>query len=221
VAAGDVHMHLRSRRPLQDALTAIRLGLPLERCAQALYPNAERHLRARVRLAQLYPPELLAETLAVAERCAFSLAELRDEYPAELVPPCETPARWQAQLTSRGLARRYPDAELVSHQAPAGPAGAGLLAERFGPLSLILRLEPSAEGLAFALLDARCLGLSLPRALRPRLEAREFVEAGWYRFFVRLHLPLLGRLIQYEGRLRRKPSAPAASAGRPAAGPPR
>src|SRR5512139_3904476 len=31
-AAGDVHMHVRSRRPLQDALTAIRLGEPLERC---------------------------------------------------------------------------------------------------------------------------------------------------------------------------------------------
>lgn len=119
------------------------------------------------------------------------------------------------------LARRYADAELVSLQAPAGSAGTGLLAERFGPLSLILRLEPSAEGLAFSLLEARCLGLSLPRTLRPRLEAREFVEAGWYRFFVRLDLPLLGRLIQYEGRLRRKPSASAASAGRPAAGPPR
>ncbi|HEX9184343.1 MAG TPA: error-prone DNA polymerase [Burkholderiales bacterium] len=108
VAAGDVHMHLRSRRPLQDALTAIRLGRPLERCAEALHPNAERHLRARVRLAQLYPPQLLAETLAVTERCAFSLDELRYEYPGELVPPGETPASWLAQLTAQGLARRFP-----------------------------------------------------------------------------------------------------------------
>ncbi len=107
-AAGDVHMHLRSRRRLQDALTAIRLGLPLERCAQALYPNAERHLRARVRLAQIYPPELLAETLAIAARCAFSLDELRYEYPEELVPPGETPASWLAQLTGQGLAGRFP-----------------------------------------------------------------------------------------------------------------
>jgi error-prone DNA polymerase len=108
VAAGEVHMHLRSRRPLQDALTAIRLGLPLERCGHALFPNGERHLRARARLAQLYPPGLLAETLAVAERCAFSLDELRYEYPEELVPPGETPARWLAQLTARGLAARFP-----------------------------------------------------------------------------------------------------------------
>ena len=62
VAAGDVHMHVRSRRRLQDVLTAIRLGKPVAQCGQALYPNAERHLRLRMRLAQLYPPELLAET---------------------------------------------------------------------------------------------------------------------------------------------------------------
>src|SRR5262249_44028453 len=66
VAAGDVHMHVRSRRPLQDTLTAIRLGTPVHACGHALHPNAERHLRARVRLAQLYPPELLEETVAIA-----------------------------------------------------------------------------------------------------------------------------------------------------------
>jgi len=108
VAAGDVHMHLRSRRRLQDALTAIRLGLPLERCGRALHPNAERHLRARVRLAQLYPPELLAQSVAIAERCVFSLDELRYEYPGELVPQGETPAGWLAKLTAQGLAWRFP-----------------------------------------------------------------------------------------------------------------
>jgi len=108
VAAGDVHMHLRTRRPLQDTLTAIRLGTPVARCGRALFPNAERHLRARVRLAQLYPPELLAETLRIAERCSFSLGELRYEYPEELVPPGETPAGWLAKLARDGLAWRFP-----------------------------------------------------------------------------------------------------------------
>jgi error-prone DNA polymerase len=108
-AAGDVHMHLRSRRPLQDALTAIRLGMSLERCGRALFPNAERHLRARVRLAQLYPPELLAETVAIAARCRFSLDELRYEYPQELVPEGATPAGHLARLTGEGLAQRFPD----------------------------------------------------------------------------------------------------------------
>jgi error-prone DNA polymerase len=102
-------MHLRSRRPLQDALTAIRLGMSLERCGRALFPNAERHLRARVRLAQLYPPELLAETVAIAARCRFSLDELRYEYPQELVPEGATPAGHLARLTGEGLAQRFPD----------------------------------------------------------------------------------------------------------------
>jgi len=107
-AAGDVHMHLRSRRPLQDALTAIRLGTPLERCGRALFPNAERHLRARVRLAQIYPPELLAESAAIARRCAFSLDELRYEYPEELVPAGKTAAAHLTELTAEGLAWRFP-----------------------------------------------------------------------------------------------------------------
>ncbi|HEX7055281.1 MAG TPA: error-prone DNA polymerase [Burkholderiales bacterium] len=108
VAAGDVHMHVRSRRRLQDVLTAIRLGRTVAECGQALFPNAERSLRLRVRLAQLYPPELLAESVAIAERCRFSLDELRYEYPEELVPPGHTPASWLRRLTEQGLARRFP-----------------------------------------------------------------------------------------------------------------
>ena len=92
VAAGDVHMHVRSRRPLQDLLTAIRLNTTVADARHALYPNAERHLRLRVRLAQIYPPELLAESVHIAERCDFRLDSLKYEYPEELVPAGDTPA---------------------------------------------------------------------------------------------------------------------------------
>jgi error-prone DNA polymerase len=92
VAAGDVHMHLRARRVLQDTLTAIRLKCPVASAGHALLPSGERHLRRRERLARIYPPELLIETLSVAERCHFSLDSLRYEYPEELVPAGETPA---------------------------------------------------------------------------------------------------------------------------------
>jgi error-prone DNA polymerase len=107
VAAGDVHMHARARRALQDTLTAIRLRTPLAQCGYALFPNAERHLRSRGRLATLYPPELIAGTLAIADRCRFSLDELRYEYPEEVVPPGETPASHLRKLVEAGLARRY------------------------------------------------------------------------------------------------------------------
>jgi error-prone DNA polymerase len=128
VACGDVHMHVRSRRRLQDVLTAVRLGKPVSQCGQALFPNAERHLRLRMRLAQLYPPELLAETLAIAERCRFSLDCLRYEYPDELVPAGHSPASWLRRLTADGLRWRFPAgvpakvADLVEHEL-------GLIAE--------------------------------------------------------------------------------------------
>jgi len=108
VAAGDVHMHVRSRRRLQDTLTAIRMGIPVGKCGETLFPNGERHLRLRARIAQLYPSDLIRETLKIAERCSFSLDELRYEYPAELVPPGETPASWLRHLALEGMAWRFP-----------------------------------------------------------------------------------------------------------------
>src|SRR5882672_11188848 len=121
-AAGDVHMHVRSRRPLQDTLTAIRMRTTVQACGHALHPNAERHLRLRMRLAQIYPAELLAETVRIAERCHFSLEELRYEYPEELVPDGETPSGHLRKLTEKGLARRFPDGvpgeirKLIEHE---------------------------------------------------------------------------------------------------------
>jgi error-prone DNA polymerase len=108
VAAGDVHMHLRSRRRLQDALTAIRLRRPVGECGHALYPNGERHLRLRARLAQLYPAQLLQETLRIAGRCRPFLDELRYEYPQEIVPPGRTPAAHLRILAFEGMAQRFP-----------------------------------------------------------------------------------------------------------------
>jgi error-prone DNA polymerase len=102
-------MHVRSRKPLQDTLTAIRVGRPLTECGLALQPNAERHLRSRLALATLYPPELLAQTLEVARRCHFSLDELRYEYPEEVVPQGETPASYLRRLTYEGAGRRFPE----------------------------------------------------------------------------------------------------------------
>ena len=109
VAAGDVHMHARSRRALQDVLTATRIGTTVDRAGYALFPNGERHLRAVERLAAIYPPELMAATLDIAARCTFSLDELRYEYPREIVPEGETAASWLGKLTEQGKRRRWPE----------------------------------------------------------------------------------------------------------------
>lgn len=108
VASGDVHMHVRARRPVQDVLTALRLKTTVFEAGYALFPNAERHLRSRLRLSRLYPPELLVETLRIAEQCTFSLDELRYEYPEEIVPAEHTPTSWLRHETERGLVERYP-----------------------------------------------------------------------------------------------------------------
>jgi error-prone DNA polymerase len=134
VACGDVHMHCRRRRALQDTLTAIRLNTPLAQLGRALHGNGERHLRRRTTLARLYPAELLAETLNVAERCGFSLDELRYEYPEELVAPGHTPASWLRHLVKEGMARRWPE----------GPVPESVRRQVEHELSLIteLRYEP-------------------------------------------------------------------------------
>ena len=109
VAAGDVQMHRRSRKPLHDVLTAIRLGRTVADCGFELQANAERHLRSRLRLAQIYPPELLDATLTVADRCNFSLEELRYHYPSEVVPVGVTPMAHLRTLTAEGAAKRWPE----------------------------------------------------------------------------------------------------------------
>ena len=116
-ATGDALMHVRSRKPLQDTLTATRLGLPLAQCGWQLEPNAEQHLRPIGRLQALYEPAWLAQTVALAARCAFSLAELRYEYPQEIVPPGTTPTSHLRALTEAGALRRYP-LEQFPHGVP-------------------------------------------------------------------------------------------------------
>ncbi len=108
VAAGGVLMHDPARKPLLDTLTAIRLGRPLAEVGLTLQSNAERHLRSRRQLARFYPREPLAESLRLAARCCFSLAELRYEYPDELVPGGLSPAAHLRHLTEEGARRRWP-----------------------------------------------------------------------------------------------------------------
>ncbi len=109
VAAGDVHMHVRARRALQDVMTAIRLGTTVAEAGHALFPNGERHLRRVADLESLYPPELLAETLRIAALCTFDMDEgLGYQYPHEIVPPGMSAPEYLRQLTFEGAFRRFP-----------------------------------------------------------------------------------------------------------------
>ncbi|WP_314020155.1 error-prone DNA polymerase [Stutzerimonas degradans] len=109
VACGDVHMHARGRRALQDCMTAIRHHLPVAEAGAHLFPNGERHLRRHEELAELYPPALLAETLRIAARCTFDLGQLRYHYPRELVPHGHDATFWLRELVERGARWRWPN----------------------------------------------------------------------------------------------------------------
>ncbi len=120
VAAGAVLMHVRSRKPLHDVMTAIQQGRTVHECGFALQANAEAHLRPRMRLGGIYPVGLLRATLEVAARCSFNLDEIRAmyRYPQEdMVPAAETPAQCLRRLTAEGVKKRYPGGLSRKHQA--------------------------------------------------------------------------------------------------------
>ncbi|MFA8329351.1 error-prone DNA polymerase [Burkholderia ubonensis] len=110
-------MHVRSRKPLQDVLTAIRIGRPVSECGYELPQNAERHLRSRLRLANLYPAGALEETVRVARRCTFSLDDLKYEYPDEVVPAGYDPPTYLRDQTYIGARRRFSGGIPVDVQA--------------------------------------------------------------------------------------------------------
>jgi error-prone DNA polymerase len=120
VAATGARMHEAGRRPLADVLTATRLRTTVMEAGLALASNAERRLHERATLAGRYPPGLLAETLRIADRCLFSLDELRYEYPAELVPDGWSASGWLRHLVEAGLRERY-RAPASSRTDPAAP----------------------------------------------------------------------------------------------------
>ena len=108
VATGNVLMHRRRRKPLQDLVTAIRLGRSLPEAADQLQGNAEAYLRPRERLARLFPVAWIEESLNLARQCGFSMDELRYEYPGELVPDGHTPTTWLRELVEQGRHWRFP-----------------------------------------------------------------------------------------------------------------
>ncbi len=107
VACGDVHMHKRGRRALQDTMTAIRLKTSVADAGWALYPNGERHLRDIPALRALYPEAWLEETQVVTAACRFSLEDLRYRYPRQGRSPRHSLVQL-IRLTREGLAIRYP-----------------------------------------------------------------------------------------------------------------
>jgi len=111
IAVNDVLYHVPERRAVQDVLTCIREHIPLAAAGRRLVINAERHLKDAAEMARLFRdyPDAVAETLRLSERLAFSLDELRYEYPGETREGFATPQEALVHFTYEGAAQRYPD----------------------------------------------------------------------------------------------------------------
>lgn len=111
VAANDVHYHIPERQALQDVLVAIREGCTVAEVGRWQFANAERYLKSPAQMMNLFRryPELIERTLEIADRCQFSLGEIRYTYPEELSSANETPQEYLERLSWAGAEKRYPD----------------------------------------------------------------------------------------------------------------
>jgi error-prone DNA polymerase len=111
VATGDVLMHHPSRLPLQDVLTCIRRKCTVDQAGLQLQSNAVRTLRGPAAMSRMFAaaPNTLERSIEIADRCKFSLSDLRYRYPKEIVPEGWTPMRWLRHQTEQGLQWRYPE----------------------------------------------------------------------------------------------------------------
>jgi error-prone DNA polymerase len=110
VATNAVHYHEPYRRPLQDVLTCVRHQCTIREAGFRLFANGERYLKSPEQMHRLFAdvPAALSRTMEIAERCTFSLDELRYEYPDEIVPAGKTAIRYLTELTWTGAGKRYP-----------------------------------------------------------------------------------------------------------------
>jgi DNA-directed DNA polymerase III PolC len=110
VATALPFLHHGSRRRLADVLTAVRLGTTVDRLGRRALPNNEGRLRSGAEMLRIFAGHEAAvhRSAEVAARAAFSLDELRYEYPSENAPG-ETASQRLARLAEAGLRWRYPE----------------------------------------------------------------------------------------------------------------
>ncbi len=109
LAINDALYAQPSCRPLQDVLTAIRLGTTVAAVGRTLLANAERHVKDPADMARLFAscPAAVAETQRFMAGIAFTLDDLAYEYPHEPVPPGWEPQAWLEQLVIEAAHARY------------------------------------------------------------------------------------------------------------------
>ncbi|PTY00247.1 error-prone DNA polymerase [Spartobacteria bacterium LR76] len=109
VATNGVMYHDPARRGVQDVFTCIRHHTSLCKAGRVLSANGERFLKGPEQMRRLFAdhPEYLDNTLRVAERLEFRLADLGYEFPKYPVPEGETMEAFLRRTTMEGARRLY------------------------------------------------------------------------------------------------------------------
>ena len=109
VATNDVRHATPRDRPLLDVLTCIQLGTTVDAAGRRLLANAERHLKPAAEMTALFrdTPAWIRESRRIAERCAFTLADLPYRFPDYPLPPGETSQSFLRGLTFAGARERW------------------------------------------------------------------------------------------------------------------
>ncbi len=111
IATTEPLHHTARRKALLDVITCIREKTTLESAGTLLAANAERHLKPPAEIARLFreTPEAVEETMRFLCGIAFSLDELRYEYPDECVAGYPDAQAALEALTWEGAAERFPN----------------------------------------------------------------------------------------------------------------
>ena len=110
VATNDVWYHVRERHRLHDVLVAVHHRTTLDGSHQLRHANSERYLKSAEEMAELFQdvPEAIENTIAIAERCTFDLAnDLGYEFPHAPVPSGETPDSHLEHVCEAAFERKY------------------------------------------------------------------------------------------------------------------
>ena len=109
IATNGARFATPAARPLFDVFTCIHHHTELARAGRRLAPNAERYLKSREQMSALFAdrPQALANTLDLADRLQFTMADLGYRFPEYPVPPGETQASFLRRMTEVGARNRY------------------------------------------------------------------------------------------------------------------
>ncbi len=109
LATNGVNHATAAGRELQDVLTCVRHKTTIAVAGRLLARNAERHVKSAVEMERLFAdlPEAVANTVELAGRIGFTLADLGYQFPRYPVPPGETMNSLLRKLVDRGARERY------------------------------------------------------------------------------------------------------------------